>query len=75
MLSDRDREMIRLAVTPYRAEGWREQHIRERFDVSSTRFWQRVNALVESPEAEAAMPVEVHRLQRLRDSRRRPSSR
>lgn len=69
-LTDRDREMLDLAGRPYAFEGVREQHIREKWDMSATRFWHLVNALLDDPEALAYAPATVHRLRRLRERRR-----
>ena len=38
--------------------------------ISTTRLAQRALRLADSPEAEQAYPVEVHRLRRLREQRR-----
>lgn len=39
--------------------------------MSSTRYYQVLDVLIDEPAAEAAEPVTVHRLRRLRDERRR----
>lgn len=62
--------MLDLAGRPYAYEGVREQHIREQFDMSATRFWQLVNALLDEPEALAYAPGVVNRLRRVRETRR-----
>lgn len=67
--------MIDLAGAFYRFEGERDQAIRERFDLSSVRFWQQINVLIDTPEALVAAPVIVHRLQRLRSQRQSERSR
>ena len=51
--------------------GAKEQAIRELFDMSATRYYQVLNALVDKPEALAADPLLVKRLRRLRTSRQR----
>lgn len=63
-MDDIDRAVLELAVTPYRYPAVRETH-------ATTRFWARVNALLEDPVAEREMAAEVRRLRRLRDLRRR----
>ena len=50
-----------------RQAGRREEAIRTEFGMSAVRYHQRLNLLLDTPEAEAADPVTVHRLQRLRD--------
>lgn len=51
-----------------RAAGRREEAIRAEFGMGAVRYHQLLNRLLDSPEAEAADPVTVHRLQRLRDA-------
>lgn len=65
---------IRLAATRYKFEGARETDVRDELGLSITRFWAYVNSLLERPDVLAAYPVEVRRLQRLRDLRRRQRS-
>lgn len=43
--------------------------IRAQFGWSQARYYQVLNALIDSPEALAVDPVLVHRLQRLRETR------
>ena len=62
MLSDTDRAMIDLAGEFWRHEALREAAMRERFDLTPTRFWQRVNTLIELPEALMHSPIVVNRL-------------
>lgn len=50
-------------------QGARETAIRERFDMSPTRYYQVLNALIGQPAALAYDPMGVKRLQRLRDRR------
>ncbi|MDK8767479.1 DUF3263 domain-containing protein [Corynebacterium freneyi] len=50
-----------------RQAGRREEAIRTEFGMSAVRYHQRLNLLLDTPVAEAADPVTVHRLQRLRD--------
>ncbi len=50
--------------------GAKEQAIRETFGISSTRHYQRLNALLDRPEALEYDPLLVRRLVRLRDARR-----
>ncbi|APT91415.1 hypothetical protein CSPHI_10965 [Corynebacterium sphenisci DSM 44792] len=45
----------------------REEAVRAEFGMAPLRYHQLLNRLISSPGAEAADPVTVHRLQRLRD--------
>lgn len=70
-LTDRDREMLAFEHTWWRHAGSKEQAIRERFQVSATRYYQMLNALLDEPAALAFDPVGVGRLRRLRATRSR----
>ena len=73
-LSARDAEILEFERSWWRSSGAKEQTIRERFDMSPTRYYQVLNALIDSPSALAADPLLVKRLRRLRDERRRNRS-
>ncbi|MBY3551876.1 DUF3263 domain-containing protein [Modestobacter lapidis] len=65
-----------LALLDFEDQWWRhpaakENSIRGQFGLAPTRYYQRLNTLVNRPEAEAARPVVVRRLQRLRATRTR----
>lgn len=70
-LTDTDKAMLTLAFARYGYAGRFEADVREKFDLSSVRYWQRVEWLLEQPEAEAWDAVNVRRLLRLRAARRR----
>jgi hypothetical protein len=70
-LGDRDREILDFERGRWRLPGSQERIIRMRFDVSSARYHQLLNRLIETPEALSYDPVLVRRLRRLRESRRR----
>src|SRR5947199_9762771 len=70
-LSDRDREILAFERQWWKYAGAKEQAIRELFDMSATRYYQVLNALLEKPEAMAADPLLIKRLRRLRTSRQR----
>src|SRR5947199_385649 len=70
-LSRRDREILAFEGQWWKYAGAKEQAIRELFDMSATRYYQVLNALVDKPEALAADPLLVKRLRRLRASRQR----
>lgn len=73
-LTDRDRKMLKFEGQWWRYAGAKEDTIRREFDMSSTRYYQIVNALIDRPEALAAEPMIVKRLRRLRTDRRRRRS-
>ena len=54
--------------------GAKEQAVRDQFDMSSTRYYQVLNALIDRPEALAYDPLLVRRLRRLRAARQRARS-
>jgi hypothetical protein len=54
----------------WRTPGAKDQAIRTTFGLSSTRYYQALNRLLDSPAALAADPVLLGRLRRLRESRR-----
>ena len=62
-MTDEDRTIIRAATLPRRARTIAAAEL----GISTAALAQRALHLLADPEAEAAMPVEVHRLQRLRD--------
>src|SRR5919109_209137 len=70
-LSRREREILAFERQWWKYAGAKEQAIRELFDMSATRYYQVLNALLDKPEAMAADPLLVKRLRRLRASRQR----
>jgi len=73
-LGRRDREILAFERQWWKYAGVKEQAIRELFDMSATRYYQVLNALIDTPEALAADPMLVKRLRRLRASRQRQRS-
>ncbi|HST47188.1 DUF3263 domain-containing protein [Jatrophihabitans sp.] len=73
-LTRRDREILAFERQWWKYAGVKEQAIRELFDMSSTRYYQVLNSLIDTPEALAADPMLVKRLRRLRASRQRQRS-
>lgn len=55
-------------------DGAKENGIRERFDMSSTRYYQLLNELLDDEDALAHDPLLIKRLRRLREQRRRARS-
>ena len=74
-LSERDREILEFERQWWKYAGAKEQAVREKFDMSSTRYYQVLNALIDRPEALAADPLLVRRLRRLRAARQRAALR
>jgi uncharacterized protein DUF3263 len=70
-LDRRDREILAFERQWWKYAGAKEQAIRELFDMSPTRYYQVLNALLDKPEAMAADPLLIKRLRRLRTSRQR----
>jgi uncharacterized protein DUF3263 len=73
-LTRRDREILAFERQWWKYAGAKEQAIRELFDMSTTRYYQVLNALIDTPSALAADPMLVKRLRRLRASRQRQRS-
>ena len=73
-LSERDSDILEFERHWWKYAGAKEQAVREKFDMSSTRYYQVLNALIDRPDALAADPLLVRRLRRLRASRQRQRS-
>jgi len=73
-LSSRDAAMLDFERQWWKYAGAKEQAVREKFDMSSTRYYQVLNALIDRPEALAHDPLLVRRLRRLRSTRQRQRS-
>ncbi len=74
MLSERDQEILDFERQWWKYAGAKESAVREMFDMSSTRYYQVLNALIDRPEALEADPLLVRRLRRLRATRQRQRS-
>jgi hypothetical protein len=70
-LSERDKAILDFERSWWAEPGPKELAIRQRFDLSATRYYQVLGALIESQEAADYDPLVVRRLRRLRDRRRR----
>jgi Protein of unknown function (DUF3263) len=73
-LSDRDLRILAFERQWWKYAGAKEQAIRDLFEMSATRYYQVLNALIDRPEAMEADPMLVKRLRRLRASRQRARS-
>jgi hypothetical protein len=70
-LTDRDRAILDFERMWWTEPGPKESAIRDRFDLSGTRYYQILHELLDEPEALEYDPLVVRRLRRLRDRRRR----
>lgn len=73
-LSDRETAILDFEKCWWQAKASKEVEIRERFDMSASRYYQILNALIDRPEALAHDPLLVKRLRRLREQRQRNRS-
>jgi hypothetical protein len=72
-LDERAKEILAFERRWWRHAGAKEQAIRDRFQLSATRYYRLLNALLDDPLALAHDPTLVARLRRLRASRTRRS--
>jgi Protein of unknown function (DUF3263) len=70
-LTEREQRILAFERKWWRHAGSKEQAIRDVFDLSSTRYYQLLNGLLDKPAALAAEPMLVARLRRLRATRSR----
>lgn len=68
-LTEQETEILAFERQWWKYAGAKETAVRERFDMSATRYYQVLNALIDRPAALAADPLLVHRLTRLRAAR------
>jgi hypothetical protein len=73
-LTAREREILAFERHWWKFAGAKEQAVRELFDLSGTRYYQVLNALIDRPEALAHDPMLVKRLRRMRQTRQRARS-
>jgi Protein of unknown function (DUF3263) len=74
VLPERDQRVLEFERQWWKFAGAKEQAIREQFDMSATRYYQVLNALIDQPAALAFDPMLVKRLQRMRAARQRARS-
>ncbi|MBB4687931.1 hypothetical protein BJY18_005416 [Amycolatopsis jiangsuensis] len=70
-LTERELDILAFERQWWRHAGAKENAVRERFGLSSTRYYQLLNALLAKPEAVAADPMLVKRLRKSRAARQR----
>ncbi len=68
-LTQREREILEMERREWRSPGAKELAVRTELGLSSARYYQVLNALLDSPEALRADPMLVKRLRRIRDAR------
>ena len=73
-LTRREREILAFERQWWKYAGAKEQAIKDLFDLSATRYYQLLNALIDRPEALVHDPMLVKRLRRLRTTRQRTRS-
>ena len=73
-LTDKEQAILAFERQWWKYAGAKEQAIRELFDMSATRYYQVLNALIDRPDALASDPMLVKRLRRLRAARQRARS-
>lgn len=73
-LDDRDQAILDFERSWWKYAGAKETAIRDRFDLSATSYYQRLNWLLDQPSAAAYDAMLVKRLRRLRDARARQRS-
>jgi hypothetical protein len=70
-LSDRDRAILDFERSWWTEAGPKDTAIRDRFELSGTRYYQLLTELLDEPEALEYDPLLVRRLRRVRERRRR----
>ncbi|MEV0704419.1 DUF3263 domain-containing protein [Saccharopolyspora sp. NPDC050389] len=70
-LTVRDRGILAFESQWWKQEGVKERAIRELFDMSPSRYYQLLNALLDSPAAVRADPMLIKRLRKARAGRQR----
>lgn len=70
-LTERDCAIIEFERTWWAEDGSKESIIRERFELSTTRYYELLADLIDSDEAYEHDPLVIRRLRRLRDRRRK----
>ena len=73
-LTEREAEILAFERQWWKYAGAKETAVRALFDMSATRYYQVLNALIDRPEALVADPMLVKRLRRLRATRQRTRS-
>ena len=70
-LTERDCAIIEFERTWWSEDASKESIIRERFELSTTRYYELLGELIDSDDAYTHDPLVIRRLRRLRDRRRK----
>lgn len=70
-LTDRDRAILDFERSWWTEAGPKDTAIRERFELSGTRYYQLLTELLDDPAALEYDPLLIRRLRRVRERRRR----
>ena len=70
-LTEGERAMLDFERSWWTEPGQKEAAINEQLEMSTTRYYELLNELIDRPEAEVHDPLVVRRLRRMRDRRRR----
>ncbi len=73
-LSERDRAILEFERSWWTAEASKEEEIQSRFNLTTARYYQILNHIIDQPAALDVDPLLVKRLRRLRSSRQRARS-
>jgi hypothetical protein len=73
-LSERDRLLLEFERQWWKHQGSKESAIRDLFDMSTTRYYQLLNALIDTQAALDFDPMLVKRLRRMRAERQKARS-
>lgn len=63
------REILDFEARIWLHHGVKEDHIRQQFGLTPTAYYQKLNALLDDPDAYAYAPATVARLRRIRERR------
>jgi Protein of unknown function (DUF3263) len=73
-LTEREQDILRFERKWWRYAGGKEQALMDMFQLSPTRYFQVLNALIDQPAALAFDPMLVKRLRRMRHTRQQARS-
>lgn len=69
-LTDREAQILAFERQWWKGAGAKEKAIRELFDMSASRYYQLLNALLDQPAALREDPMLIKRLRKVRENRR-----
>jgi len=70
-LTDTDKQILDFERQWWKYAGAKEAAVRDRFGLSMTKYYQRLNVIIDFPEADAYDALLARRLRRLRAARKR----